>query len=207
MCFLGQVARCTYVGCVLDVLDAAVGQGDAVLAHDVSLGVSAAVLAEVGVVVVVMHPVLEAEGVGLLVVLLVVNHGGGVHDRGGDDGGGVDHGGGGDVARADGARGVRDADGPGAVADGADVSDVTPRGVEGGGVAAEDGAVHGVGGVTSTQLGPGLHPQQHRRHHTHTGQGRAGLQGRGGGYYRGCYDIFQLLPAGLTCMMVCCLSK
>ena len=104
-----QVSRCTYVGCVLDVLDAAVGQGDAVLAHDVALGVSAAVLAEVGVVVVVMHPVLEAEGVGLLVVLLVVghrgrvNHGGGVDDRGGDDRGGVDHRGGGDVARADGA--------------------------------------------------------------------------------------------------------
>ena len=124
----------THIGCVLDVLDAAVGQGDAVLAHDVALYVSAAVLAEVSVVVVVMDPVLEAEGVGLLVVFLVVdhrggvNHRGGVHYRGGHDRGGVDHGGGGDVAGADGAGGVSDA---------ADVSDGSAA-VEGGGVAAED---------------------------------------------------------------------
>ena len=165
MGFLGQVARCTYVGCVLDVLDAAVGQGDAVLAHDVALYVSAAVLAEVSVVVVVMDPVLEAEGVGLLVIFLVVdhrggvNHRGGVHYRGGDDGCGMDHGGGGDVAGADGARGVAN-DGAGGVSDGASAA------VEGGGVAAEDGPVHGVG-VGGGQLGPGLRTSQHRRHHTH----------------------------------------
>ena len=148
----------THIGGVLDVLDAAVGQGDAVLPHDVALYVSAAVLAEVGVVVVVMDPVLEAEGVGLLVIFLVVDHWGGVNYRGGDDGCGVDHGGGGDVAGADGAGGVSDA---------ADVSDGPARGVEGGGVAAEDGPVHGVGGVAGGQLGPGLHPRHHRRHHTH----------------------------------------
>ena len=151
----------THIGCVLDVLDAAVGQGDAVLPHDVALGVAAAVLAEVGVVVVVMDPVLEAEGVGLLVIFLVVDHWGGVNYRGGDDGCGVDHGGGGDVAGADGAGGVGDADGAGGVSDAADVSDGPPRGVEGGGVAAEDGPVHGVGGVTGGQLGPGLHTSQH----------------------------------------------
>ena len=94
------------------MLDAAVGQGDAVLAHDVALGVAAPVLAEVGVVVVVVDTVpgdittlaavdchhiysLEAEGVRLLVVVLVVaaaavHHGGGVDDGGGDDGGGGD---------------------------------------------------------------------------------------------------------------------
>ena len=108
----------THIGCVLDVLDAAVGQGDAVLAHDVARGVAAPVLAEVGVVVVVVDTVpgdittlasvdclsemqrhhiysLEAEGVRLLVVVLVVaaaavHHGGGVDDGGGDDGGGGD---------------------------------------------------------------------------------------------------------------------
>ena len=47
----------THIGGVLDVLDAAVGQGDAVLPHDVALGVAAAVLAEVGVVVVVVDTV------------------------------------------------------------------------------------------------------------------------------------------------------
>ena len=104
----------THIGCVLDVLDAAVGQGDAVLAHDVARGVAAPVLAEVGVVVVVVDTVpgditalasvslhshhiysLEAEGVRLLVVVLMVaaaavHHGGGVDDGGGDDGGGGD---------------------------------------------------------------------------------------------------------------------
>ena len=102
----------THIGCVLDVLDAAVGQGDAVLAHDVARGVAAPVLAEVGVVVVVVDTVpgditasvslhshhvysLEAEGVRLLVVVLVVaaaavHHGSGVDDGGGDDGGGGD---------------------------------------------------------------------------------------------------------------------
>ena len=86
----------THIGCVLDVLDAAVGQGDAVLAHDVALGVAAPVLAEVGVVVVVMDPVLEGEGVGLLIIPAVMvdlrHNGGAVHsavDYGGRGGDGV----------------------------------------------------------------------------------------------------------------------
>ena len=61
------------ISCVGHVLDAAVGESHAVLALDVPLGVTGPALAEVGVVVIVMDAVGEAEGVGLVVFLMVTS--------------------------------------------------------------------------------------------------------------------------------------
>ena len=62
-----------------------------VISDNVPLGVSGPVLAEVGVIVIVLDPVLEGEGVGLLVVIMaglvprghVGGHGNRVRDHGG----------------------------------------------------------------------------------------------------------------------------
>jgi len=55
------------------VLDPAVREGHAVLSLDVTLGIPRPALAEVGVVVVVMHAVSEVEGIGLVVLLMVAS--------------------------------------------------------------------------------------------------------------------------------------
>ena len=55
------------------VLDPTVGESHAVLALDVPLGVTGPALAEVGVVLIVMYAVGEAEGVGLVVLLMVTS--------------------------------------------------------------------------------------------------------------------------------------
>ena len=64
-----------------------------VISDNVSLGVSGPVLAEVGVIVIVLDSVLEGEGVGLLVVvmagLVAGGHVGGHGDRVSDHGGRV----------------------------------------------------------------------------------------------------------------------
>ena len=61
------------VGVVSHVLDPAVRERHAVLALDVPLGVPGPALAEVGVVVIVVHAVGEVEGVGLVVFLMVTS--------------------------------------------------------------------------------------------------------------------------------------
>ena len=66
-----------------------------VFPDNVPLAVSGPVLAEVGVVMVVVHPVLEAEGVGLLVLVMARRHMGG-HGGGLGDTAHVTHGPGGD---------------------------------------------------------------------------------------------------------------
>ena len=64
-------AAVSTVSSVGHVLDAAVGESHAVLALDVSIAVTGPALAEVGVVLIVMDAVGEAEGVGLVVLLVV----------------------------------------------------------------------------------------------------------------------------------------
>merc|ERR1712147_575118 len=84
---LHHSAAISSISCVGHILDPAVRESHAVLALDVALGVPVPALAEVGVVVIVMDSVGEAEGVGLVVLLLVTsvrhsmryNHRGGVH--------------------------------------------------------------------------------------------------------------------------------
>ena len=58
------------ISCVGHILDPAVRERHAVLALDVALGVPMPALAEVGVVLIVMDSVGEAEGVGLIVLLV-----------------------------------------------------------------------------------------------------------------------------------------
>ena len=61
------------ISCVGHILDPAVRERHAVLALNVSLGVPMPALAEVCVVLIVMDSVGEAEGVGLVVLLLVTS--------------------------------------------------------------------------------------------------------------------------------------
>ena len=70
---LHHSAAISSISCVGHILDPAVRESHAVLALDVALGVTGPALAEVGVVVIVMDAVGEAEGVGLVVFLVVTS--------------------------------------------------------------------------------------------------------------------------------------
>ena len=83
---LHHSAAISSISCVGHILDPAVRERHAVLALDVALGVPVPALTEVGVVVIVMDSVGEAEGVRLIVLLVTSvrhfmrhNHRGGVH--------------------------------------------------------------------------------------------------------------------------------
>ena len=83
---LHHSAAISSISCVGHILDPAIRESHAVLALDVALGVSAPALAEVSVVVIVMDPVGEAEGIRLVILLVTSvrhfmrhNHRGGVH--------------------------------------------------------------------------------------------------------------------------------
>ena len=88
---LHHSAAISSISCVGHILDPAVRERHAVLALDVACTISRPALTEVSVVVIVMDPVGEAEGVRLVVLLLVTsvrhNHRGGVHstDQGSGD--------------------------------------------------------------------------------------------------------------------------
>ena len=66
-------AAVSAIGVVSHVLDSAVRERHAVLALDVPLGVPGPALAEVGVVLIVVHAVSEVEGIGLVVFLVVTS--------------------------------------------------------------------------------------------------------------------------------------
>ena len=70
---LHHSAAIAAISSVGHVLDPAVRERHAVLALDVPLGVPGPALAEVGVVVIVVHAVGEVEGVGLVVLLMVTS--------------------------------------------------------------------------------------------------------------------------------------
>ena len=70
------------ISCVGHILDPAVRESHTVLALDVALGVSMPALAEVGVVLIVMDSVGEAEGVGLIILLVTALRNGMDHGSG-----------------------------------------------------------------------------------------------------------------------------
>lgn len=91
---LHHSAAISSISCVGHILDPAIRERHAELALDVALGVSVPALTEVSVVLIVMDPIGEAEGVRLVILLVTSvrhfmrhNHRGGVHsmDHGSGD--------------------------------------------------------------------------------------------------------------------------